>query len=507
MINYIGESIFDRNENDDIVGFQHDCLDNYLYVNDGTGHYDEVANNYGVADIGCGLAVLSSDLNLDGYIDLYVVNDFGEWVEPNSAYINNYPDQSFSKSLIEQNLNAEIYGMGVSTGDIDQNGIADLYLSNIGSNVLLQSVDTMMFIDETVNAGVENDVNVDEFNVTSWGSLFFDFDHDLDLDLFVSNGFIGTAPFLKTTTSDPNKLFENDGEGVFTEIGAEYGVNSTFINRGAIYGDYDNDGDLDVFCVSTDGDNNSEMHSLLYRNELESENHWIQVLLEGVNGNRDAYGAKVIVYADGRAIGRELYGSGSYASQHSKVMHFGLAEYDAIDSIEVKWNANRQSVYLSPPVDETIYIIESNSSIFVLGCMDQNNDHYNENATYNTGCATELIVGCTDSYANNYNSEALIDDSSCTYDNLTLTIGAEQVLEKPLIYPSPFHNKLNVMSTEHGAFFDIFILDATGKVVKKILHNKNEIVEIDTSGLVKGLYFVRCKHMNGSESITKVFKD
>lgn len=63
------------------------------------------------------------------------------------------------------------------------------------------------------------------------------------------------------------------------------------------------------------------------------------------------------------------------------------------------------------------------------------------------------------------------------------------------------------MSTEHGAFFDIFILDATGKVVKKILHNKNEIVEIDTSGLVKGLYFVRCKHMNGSESITKVFKD
>jgi hypothetical protein len=134
---------------------------------------------------------------------------------------------------------------------------------------------------------------------------------------------------------DPDKLFLNNGDKTFTDVSDAAGISDTDYNRGMAYSDFDHDGDLDIFVMTLE---EFDFHSKFYINETQNDNHYIQLKLEGVESNRDAFGSKIWLYAGGQTFLREIYGGGdTYASQNTSVVHFGLGEMDHIDSIRIDW--------------------------------------------------------------------------------------------------------------------------------------------------------------------------
>jgi len=491
VINYIKESKFIRDNDGLVIGFEHECFPSLLYLNDGEGTFIESAKSYGVDNVGCGLAVAATDINNDGNVDIYIANDFGEWVVPNTAYKNNFPDENFTDISSSTNLDVQLYGMGIAVGDYDNDLDNDFYVSNLGRNNLLNNRLNNDYEDVTTASNVENEVNEEGDHHTSWGTLFLDIDNDGDLDLFVSNGFVGAAPFLKTALDDPNKMYLNNGNGEFADISEEYSVVSTFYNRGAVYGDYDNDGDLDIFCVSVDGSNNSTAYSLFYENQLEGDMNWLEVLLEGTDVNLDAYGALVTVYFNGGAIIREIYGGGTYASQNSTILHFGLNEINSIDSLKVRWNGDHHQTFYDIPVNQKIFIKENSNNYEIAGCTQESNPFFNGLATYNTGCFVNDIFGCTDVEAINYDSTATISNNQCIYE--VIITGNKDLLSfsELAIYPSYFSNRITVDLENKNNFYSIYIYDIRGKIIFMSDIEGKKSISIETSSFLNGVYFMK----------------
>ncbi|MEQ8924994.1 MAG: FG-GAP-like repeat-containing protein, partial [Fulvivirga sp.] len=482
---------------------------NYLYINDGTGAYLESAQNYGVDDVGCGLAIATTDINNDGIMDIYIANDFGEWIVPNTAYINNFPNKNFTNVSLPMNLNVGVYGMGIAVGDIDNDLDNDFYITNLGRNVLLKNNSLDGYQDVSSISNVENDFNNQGQRLTSWGALFLDMDNDSDLDLFVSNGYVPAAPFLNVALSDPNKFFINDGDGVFTDISSDNQESSEFFNRGAIYGDYDNDGDLDIFTVSVDGRVNSSSHSLFYTNQLSNSKNWIEILLEGEEINRDALGSKVTVYSDQGIFMRENYGGGTFGSQNSKILHFGLNNSSSIEKVVVRWSHNNTQIFTNLPLNQRIYLKENNNNFKIVGCMDTSNPYYNKLATYNMGCFVESKFGCTDLDAINYNPNAIYDDGDCMY-NVTVSNEADSELSDNIFaYPNTFNNELFVSFLELDKHYDICIYDMKGDVIYTIESNGKKSIRIDTSDYRSGVYILRINSQENAKPsrIIKLIKN
>lgn len=488
VLNYIENSKFTYDDNNDVNGYAHECYPNFLYLSKGNLTFEESAEIYGVNNIGCSLAVAASDIDGDGYTDLYLANDYGEWVKPNAAYISNYPNIGFTDSSSDYGLGLGVYGMGIAIGDPDKNRRKDYYVTNIGKNSLLSQKQSRNFYDISESSNVGNEKMESGHNVTSWGTFFFDYDNDMDEDLFVSNGFIGTAPFLNTSKTDPNKLYENDGSGVFFDVSKEMSIDSDFYNRGAIYGDYDNDGDLDIFCATIDGVIESDQHSLLFQNQSRNNNNWIQFSLEGTIVNRDGYGALLKVFIGNSISIRELYSSGSFASQSSTIVHFGLADNESIDSVEVKWDVNHSQIFKNPPINQRIYLKQGASSFEILGCMDKNNPYFNEMASRNYACYSESL-GCTDILASNYVPNALVDDESCFYGTVTNIIDDQE--SNINVFPNQFEDKLNITLSEPEGIFNVFLLNINGITVAELNTKGSSNLEIETRGLPSGVYFLR----------------
>lgn len=496
VINYINKSQFFTNENNDVIGFDHECFPNYLYINNGDDSFVESAVKYGVEDVGCGLAVAATDLNNDGNLDLYVVNDFGEWIRPNAAYINNYPLESFQSSPFNGSLDISLYGMGIAIGDINNDLKSDYYVTNIGSNKLMIDVNDTSYQDFATLLKVDNKSTVQNKNVTSWGALCIDVDNDSDLDIFVSNGFISSSDFLNTDPLAPNKLFLNNIDS-FVDQSTFWKVESEFTNRGAIYGDYDNDGDLDIFCVTVDGRNNSDLHSLFYENESSGANNWNQFLLEGVTINRDAYGAKLIVYTGNETRLVESHAGGSYASQSSKILHVGLGNFKKIDSLTIKWNATEHEKYYDLPVNQSLYIKQGTSELEVLGCMEQKNPMYNNLATKNSGCFETPKIGCMDILSINYDPEAVISDESCIYEKILSSFSDREQVD---IGPNPFNNYLKIKVTQNDKDYEYNIVSLGGYVLGQgYIHEGDQY--IDTSNFDCGIYVLQLINLKDTDKI------
>jgi len=246
-------------------GFAHDCFSNSLYLNKGEGVFEKVIDQPTLDNAGCALAVTASDYDADGDLDIYLANDFGEFILPNSLFQNN--EGEFTDVAEETGADIGIFGMGIAVGDIDMDLDLDYYVTNLGRNVLLQNEEGG-FNDITTTAGVENSwVIQDALRTTGWGTAFLDFDNDMDLDLFVSNGVIPADEFIATSIPDPNKLYENDGTGNFTDVSAAANVENLTIGRGLATADYDNDGDVDVLNVVLRGTVDGQVgETILYQN-------------------------------------------------------------------------------------------------------------------------------------------------------------------------------------------------------------------------------------------------
>lgn len=343
VINYVETAgfIYDGGT---VVGFDHDCWDNRFYHNNGDGTFTERGAEVGLDDTGCALATAATDYNSDGDMDLYIANDFGEWIQPNKLYNNNYPDDSFTEVAEGRGADLPMYGMGIAIGDIDQDLDFDYYVTNFGRNEMIRNNDGY-FTNITEECGAGDQWVVEDTSLTvGWGTAFIDIDNDTDLDLYVSNGYVPSPGFLPSTFFQNDKLFLNEGDLPFQDVGEAYGITNRWVSRGMSYSDFDNDGDIDIVSVVLNAPMNDEgWATIFYRNEAGNQNNWLEVKLEGVEANRDAYGSKVIVYADDKALLREVDGGSSHASHPSSRLHFGLGDATVVDSIKVIWTGGQRT--------------------------------------------------------------------------------------------------------------------------------------------------------------------
>jgi hypothetical protein len=356
VMNHILEPNFYEGE-DGLLVIDHECYPNFLYKNNGDLTFTEVGVEMGVNDYGCTIAAVPSDYDMDGDLDLYLANDFGDYLIPNVLYQNNYPQEGFTDVSVATGANVPAFGMGIASGDYDHDLDFDYYTTNIGRNVLCENLGGT-FADVTTQAGVENTIvpEEDSLNTTGWGTAFFDVDNDTWDDLYVANGRIPALPQHATATFDPDKLYLNNGDKTFTDISDEAGVSDVNYVHGMAYADYDMDGDLDIVTIALD---DNDGYSKFYVNESENGHNYIQLHLIGVESNRDAYGSRAWLYAEDLVLVKEIYGGGaSHASQHTSVLHFGLAERTQVDSVRIEWTNGHVDVIEAPEINTRHTVVE-----------------------------------------------------------------------------------------------------------------------------------------------------
>jgi len=223
VISYVESASFTTGPNGEITGFSHDCFSNTFYKNNGNGQFNEIGATYLIDGDGCSLAVVSTDYDNDGDMDIYVANDFGEFIETNQLYQNRQIMNGalFDEVATEVNADLAMYGMGIAVGDIDRDMDLDYYVTNFGKNALLLN-DGESFSNIADDAGAGNEwVITDSLMAIGWGTAFLDVDNDSDLDLYVANGYVPSPSFLPSTLYMNDKLFINEGNLQFIEMKKE----------------------------------------------------------------------------------------------------------------------------------------------------------------------------------------------------------------------------------------------------------------------------------------------
>ena len=275
------------------------------------------------------------DYDNDGDVDLYVVNDFGRALHPNVLWRNDGPAPDGAWSFVDASTGSgadvEIYGMSMSVGDYDQDGFFDIFITDIRGNVLLRNDGNgRTFTDLAEEAGVNIRMIGRRVRV-SWGSFFFDYDNDGDLDLYIVSGYLGGDTVAGNPLEQPNILMRNEGDGSFTDVSWTSGADDPGVGRGGVYLDYDNDGCLDLLIA------NLGQRARLFRNACEWGNNWLAVDVVGTHANRDGLGARLELEAGGRLQIREVASGHSHMGQNAATAHFGLADADKVDSLTVRW--------------------------------------------------------------------------------------------------------------------------------------------------------------------------
>jgi len=311
---------------------------NRLFHNKGNGTFEDVTAAARVdKEFGHGLGVVTADFNDDGWPDIYVANDG----DPNQLWINQkngtfMNDALLAGASVNRNGQAEA-GMGVDAGDFDGNGTEDIFITHLmdETNTLYVNMGEALFEDRTREAGL----GMPGRRFTGFGTLFFDYDNDGWLDLFVANGAVQLLPQLVRQKDpfplgQPNQIFRNTGKGGFVEIDAEEaGAELQLLeaSRGAVFGDVDNDGDTDVLVTNNNGP------ARLLLNQVGNRNHWLGLRLVGKN-TRDMLGARVdVTTASGSVLRRRVRTDGSYLSANDPRVLVGLGVARQVKSVRVRW--------------------------------------------------------------------------------------------------------------------------------------------------------------------------
>ncbi len=326
-----------------------------LYRNNGDGAFTDVTAAAGIRDPGhYGFAVLFTDLDNDGWPDIYVANDS----VPNFLWRNNR-DGTFTDIALEAGValseeGRAQAGMGVEAGDYDADGWLDLFVTNFShdTHTLYRNRGGATFTVETHRAGLGHNTLY-----LGWGAGFVDFDNDGWLDLLAANGHIYPEidrSSLGASFREPILLYHNLGNGRFADITAKIGgeLAKPRSARGVAFGDYDDDGDTDMLVVQLD-----ERPALL-RNDGAHGHHWIKLKLTGAKSNRNAIGARVRLEAGGRAQFAEVRSGSSYISQNDMRLNFGLGKAPVADHIEVRWPSGLVQSFANLQADQAYLVVE-----------------------------------------------------------------------------------------------------------------------------------------------------
>jgi hypothetical protein len=424
------------------------------------------------------------------------INDFGGWIIPNRLFEN----QEGALVDVSENTGFDIgiFGMGIAAGDLNNDLKTDFYITNIGQNYLLvYDKDSAIFTDKTAELSLENTFTPDGEFTTGWGTCFFDLENDGDLDLYVANGFIPVADFIKNSLYDPDKLYRNDGSS-FTDITEEFEVGETSLNRAAAISDFDQDGDQDLFISTVFHTSDPDASSNLYLKEGANGN-FLQFKLEGEASNFNAFGSKVFVYTGNEAQVRELVSGGSHGSQHSQIIHFGVGDKGRADSVVVKWPSGKKTRYDNLRANKRYYLAENSENAEIMGCMDPDNEFYDADATISFNCFKD-IEGCTDPFALNYDPEAILDNKSCRYEALLSTHISDQEL---VVFPTFSSSIVTIKNKLNSKIGTVFVKDMAGSLIYSGSTTSSTLV-LNIDSWSAGLYLLDILKPDG-ERFSSVF--
>ena len=325
-----------------------------LYRNNGDGSFTDVSEKAGILDSrGYGLTTVAADFDGDGWPDIYVACDSS----PSLLFRNNH-DGTFTERALESGIainedGKEQAGMGLGIGDFDTDGRLDIFKTHFAAdtNILYRNTGRGTFRDVTTVSGLAV-----ETRFVGWGAAMQDFDNDGLPDLFYTTGMV--SPELQRDLPDtpyktPGVLFRNLGAGKFEELFDLAGpaMQELHSSRGAAFGDFDNDGDIDIVIM-----NMNEPPSLL-RNDVSVSHRWLKVLLVGVESNRSAIGAQVVAAYGEHRQAQAVLAQSSFLSVNDRRLHFGLgAEQSA--SLEIRWPNGREERIAQVAANQLVVIRE-----------------------------------------------------------------------------------------------------------------------------------------------------
>ncbi len=359
----------------------------HLHRNNGDGTFTDVTKESGLLSFGLSIGVSVSDLNNDGYLDIYVSNDFAS---PDFIYFNNrngtFTNQN--KKVTKQN---SFYGMGTDIADFNNDGLLDIIELDMSPHSHIRSKENMSSMDPInfqhiidlglhhqymyntlqLNRGFQKDSlpvfsNISAFAGVkstdwSWAALFADFNNDGFKDLFISNGtrrdihnkdffnrFKKTAYFTNTVKHQSkdytilqkmpsvpleNFMLQNNKDLTFSNKSDDWGLSDKTFSNGAAYADFDNDGDLDLVI------NNIDQEALLYENKSNKRKNvnYLKINFKGTKQNKLGIGNTVKIYKDGKLQIAELMLTRGYQSSIAPELHFGVGKVKIIDSLIVQW--------------------------------------------------------------------------------------------------------------------------------------------------------------------------
>ena len=326
-----------------------------LYRNQGDGTFVDVSRETGISELreSYGMTAVSADLNEDGWPDIYVACDS----TPSLLLMNNgkgkFSEEGVLRGVALSEDGMEQAGMGVGVGDYDLDGHLDIFKTHFAedANGLYRNDGKANFEDVTRAAriGVET-------RYICWGAGMIDLDNDGLPDLFMTAG--GVYPQLEKTLPQypskcPRVVFRNLGNGSFEELIEEAGpaIAAPHCSRGCAFGDFDNDGDVDILIV-----NLNEPPSLL-RNDMRGGHHWLKIKLIGTKSNRSAIGARVVVNYGGKKQAQEVMSQSSFYSANDPRLHFGLGREKTAD-VAVRWPSGVEEKFKSVPADQLLVLKE-----------------------------------------------------------------------------------------------------------------------------------------------------
>lgn len=378
-----------------------------LYLNE-SGKFKEVSETAGLTSnvLGFGLGLAISDINDDGWLDIYVSNDYNE---QDYLYINNQ-DGTFSENLERFIGHTSLFSMGSDIADINNDGYTDImsldmlpegntrqkmvsgpdnydkYQRLLSSGFYNQTMRNMLQLNNQGQSFSE----IGQFSGISntdwsWASLFADLDNDGFKDVFITNGYkrdytnmdfmnfavqeklkenktgkqTAIAELLENipATVVENYTYHNNGDLTFTKVNSEWGLDQKSLSNGTAYADLDNDGDLDLVV------NNLEEEAFVYRNNSEkfNKNQFLKIQLKGDGKNTFGIGSKVTVHSGGQKLVQELIPTRGYQSSVDYTLVFGLGGAEQVDSLTVRWPDTRKQTLTNVKTNQTLLVKQSES--------------------------------------------------------------------------------------------------------------------------------------------------
>ncbi|HTU91133.1 MAG TPA: CRTAC1 family protein [Gemmataceae bacterium] len=324
--------------------------------------FRDVTVSAGLARRAPGLGVVCADFNGDGWLDIFAAND----AAANLLWINRrdgaFVEEARMRGVAFDGLGNAQSNMGATVGDVDGDGRFDLFISHLTAetHTLWRQTAKGLFEDGTAAARLA----MPHWRGTGFGTILTDFDNDGALDIAVANGRVARGPVVSGDGLSPywgryaerNQLFRNDGKGVFSDIsrGNKAFCGAFAISRGLVWGDFDDDGGIDVVTTAVAGP------ARFYRNIAAGRGHWLIVRARDPVRKRDAYGAVVSFQAGGRSRIGLINPGQSYLSSGDPRAHFGLGSIDRVEEIRIDWPdgpvQDAAEIFPCGPVDRVVVV-------------------------------------------------------------------------------------------------------------------------------------------------------